>query len=264
MVSAFEPQVPKSSWVDFESRLVVNTRRVLSILEEFQVRGTFFTLGWVGEHFPVLVQEIQKRGHEVACHGYDHRLIYHQTPDEFRQDVRRAKQVLEQACGVPVRGYRAPSFSIVKDTTWALAVLAEEGFRYDASVLPAAHSRGGLRGAPRHPYRVNGLTEVPLSTLRLLGRNFPFSGGGYFRLFPEWLIHHGFRSCNAKGVPVVSYLHPWEFDPTQPRLRGGRLGNFKHYVNLDQTESKFRQLLRSFRFGTVQEALASFKGWSNR
>jgi polysaccharide deacetylase family protein (PEP-CTERM system associated) len=258
MVSAFEPLIPKARWDEIPSRIVVNTLRILSLLDEFQVKATFFVLGWVGEKFPELVQEIHGRGHEVACHGYDHQLVYRQTPQQFRQDVRCAKGILERASGAPVYGYRAPSFSVVKESVWALEVLKQEGFLYDASVLPAPHARGGMAGAQRFPGRHNGLWEFPMSTVTWMGKTWPFSGGGYFRLFPYRFIHWGMRRCLEKEQPAIVYLHPWEFDPEQPRLRGRLQDRFRHYVNLRQTEPKLRRLLADFSFGTVREILKEY------
>lgn len=257
MVSAFEQYVEKKDWDRYENRVVPNTRKILSILGETGTKGTFFVLGWVAEKYPELAKEIHQQGHEVACHGYAHRLIYDQTKDEFRQDIRRAKKILESTCGAQVLGYRAPSFSVIEDTQWALDVLAEEGFSYDASVFPAPHSRGGLAGAKRYPYRLNGLMEFPMSTVRILGKNFAFSGGGYFRLLPYPFIRWGIQSCNREGFPSIVYLHPWEFDPEQPRMKAKAVDRFKHYLNLDKTEAKFRNMIRDFEFGTIQDSLKS-------
>jgi polysaccharide deacetylase family protein (PEP-CTERM system associated) len=256
MVSAFERFVPKDRWEACESRVVRNTEKVLSLLQERDVRATFFVLGWVGERYPGLVGKIRSQGHEVACHGYDHRLVYNQTPQEFRRDVRTAKRILEEASGGAVVGYRAPSFSIVEETRWALEILSEEGFHYDASVLPGVHARGGMPGADRFPGRIGGLREFPMSTLHLAGLNFPFSGGGYFRLLPYRFIRWGIGACHRQGQSAIVYVHPWEFDPAQPRFRVGALAGFKHYVNLHKTEEKFRRLLSEFRFGTVRDVLA--------
>jgi polysaccharide deacetylase family protein (PEP-CTERM system associated) len=260
MVSAFEGRVSRDGWSRRESRLEANTERILSILAERGTRATFFVLGWVAEHFPGLVRSLARQGHEVACHGHEHRLIYHQTPQEFRRDVRRAKDLLEDVLGQPVAGYRAPSFSVVKETMWALDVLREEGYGYDASVLPAPHARGGLHGAQRFPHQLQGLWEFPMSTAMIAGRPFAFSGGGYFRLFPYALVRQGIRACHREGWPAIVYLHPWEFDPDQPRLPCGTLDGFRHYVNLSKTEEKFRRLLGDFSFGTAREVLQKYGG----
>jgi polysaccharide deacetylase family protein (PEP-CTERM system associated) len=256
MASAFEPYIKKSDWSSLESRVVRNTDKILDLLSEFNVKATFFSVGWVGEKFPALVRRVQSMGHEIACHGFFHRLIYDQTPAEFREDVRRAKNVLESVTGSAVLGYRAPSFSLNQKTTWAWTILEEEGFSYDASVLPAPHARGGFQGMKRFPFRVNNLAEFPMSTLRFGKRTYPFSGGGYFRLLPYRVVRYGINACLDENKPAIVYLHPWEFDPDQPRLQGKLQDKWKHYLNLDKTESKFRRLLTDFRFDTVRNVLA--------
>ncbi len=257
MVSAFESQVPKSDWTKYEVRAMNNTRKVLDLLRETGTKATFFTLGWLAERYPDMVRDIYKEGHEVASHGYSHSLIYNQTRDEFRDDVRRAKQILEKAIGAPVYGYRAPSFSVINETQWALDVLREEGYTYDASIFPAPHARGGLMIEDRRPHKRQGLLEFPVSTLQLGGKDFPFAGGGYFRLFPYALVRWSLQRCNKQGLPGVIYLHPWEFDPQQPRLKGRFVDEFKHYVNLEKTESKFRRLTNDFQFTTVRDILSA-------
>lgn len=252
MASAFEPQVTKSDWSRLPSRVVQNTRKMMSILAESGVKGTFFVLGWVGEHFPELVREIRGQGHEIACHGYDHRLIYDQTPDDFRKDVRRSKEILEKASGAQVRGYRAPSFSITRQTEWALKILKEEGYLYDASLFPGPHARGGFSGAPLNPHRRQELSEFPMSVISVGNRRFGFSGGGYFRLFPYPLVRWGIRKCMGENRPAVVYLHPWEIDPGQPRFKLNAVGRFKHYVNLSGTEEKLKKLLLDFRFKPME------------
>jgi polysaccharide deacetylase family protein (PEP-CTERM system associated) len=261
MVSAFEPFVPKARWPDLPSRVVPNTDKVLGLLSEAGVRATFFTLGWVAERFPALVRRIAGAGHEVACHGQSHRLLYRQTPAEFRLDVRRARAALEDAAGAPVAGYRAPSFSLVPDTLWAVDVLAEEGFLYDASLLPARHARGGMPGGRRGPFLWrNGLAELPMSVLNAVGAAWPFSGGGYLRLLPLAAVAWGVRACHRAGLPAVAYLHPWELDPDQPRLPAPPLDRFRHYVNLRRTEPKLRALLRRFSWGTARRVLEGSLG----
>lgn len=256
MVSAFEPMVPKSDWTKYPLRALGSTRLILDILKESDVKATFFVLGWIAERHPELVRSIHDEGHEVASHGYHHQLLYDLTPEQFRKDIRESKRVLEGACGARVIGYRAPSFSIVKDTQWALDILREEGFKYDSSIMPAPHARGGMEGANPAPHERQGLVELPMSTLKFAGKDLPFSGGGYFRFFPYWLVRHGLKQCNGRGLPGVTYFHPWEFDPAQPRLKGRRADEFKHYVNLDKTESKFRRMLKDFPFAPAREVLA--------
>ena len=260
-VSVFDGVVPRSSWDRMESRVCANTERLLDLFDEFKVRSTFFVLGWVGERHPDLVKSIARRGHEVASHGYAHRLIYDQTPTTFREDVRRAKRILEDASGRRVAGYRAPSYSITPRSLWALDVLVEEGYQYDSSIFPIRHDRYGIPISGRRPYQiernVGTLTEVPGSTTRVGPMNLPVAGGGYFRLLPYWWTRWGIGRVNRlEGRAAVFYLHPWEIDPDQPRLPAGWLGRFRHYRNLDCTEARLRQLLTDFRFDTVETIVA--------
>ena len=261
-VSAFEHVVDRADWPRRESRVCGNTDRLLQIFDEHGVTATFFVLGWVAEHFPALVRRIAERGHEIASHGYAHRLVYSQSREEFRQDVGRAKRLLEDASGQRVAGYRAPSFSITAESLWALDVLIEEGYRYDASIFPIRHDRYGIPDSPRQPYRVTrpsgALTEVPGSTVRLGSTNLPVAGGGYFRLLPYWWTRWGIARLNGgEAQPAIFYLHPWEIDPDQPRIAAGIVSRFRHYRNLDKTEARLRRLLRDFRFASVQQVLGS-------
>jgi polysaccharide deacetylase family protein (PEP-CTERM system associated) len=267
-VSAFERVVARERWHEYESRVAANTDRLLGIFSEFGVRASFFVLGWVAERDGSIVRRIADAGHEVASHGYGHRLVYDQTPETFREDVRRARRVLQDLSGQPVNGYRAPSFSITARSLWALDVLIEEGYTYDTSIFPIRHDRYGIPSAPRHAFRVAvgqplrvasddepGLLEIPASTVRLLGQNLPVAGGGYFRLLPYWWARFGIRRVNeVEGKPAVFYVHPWELDPGQPRLNGSRLSCFRHYRNLDKTEGRLRRLLGQFAFGPMTEA----------
>jgi polysaccharide deacetylase family protein (PEP-CTERM system associated) len=260
-VSVFDGLVPRSEWDRMESRVHRNTMRLLEIFAEYGVRSTFFVLGWVGERHRDLVRTMVSMGHEIASHGYAHRLIYDQTPAAFREDVRRAKQILEDACGVIVRGYRAPSYSITPRSLWALDVLAEEGYEYDSSIFPIRHDRYGIPVSARKPYRIQRggrvLVEVPGSTARVGPLNLPVAGGGYFRLLPYWWTSWGIDRVNRlEHRPAVFYLHPWEIDPDQPRLHAGRLGRFRHYRNLEQTETRLRQLLTDFRFDAIDAVIA--------
>jgi len=261
-VSAFDRVVHRDAWPGMESRVVANTERLLRLFDEFDVRGTFFVLGWVAERHPSLVRMIVARGHELASHGYGHRLVYSQTPDEFRTDVRRAKRLLEDAGGVEVRGYRAPSFSVTSRSLWALDVLLEEQYRYDASIFPIRHDRYGIPDAPRWPHAIDRpagrVYEVPGSTVRFGGTNLPVAGGGYFRVLPYAWTRFGISRVNRmERQPVVFYLHPWEIDPDQPRLKAGRLSRFRHYRNLHDTEQRLRQLLNDFRFDTIQSLVSN-------
>ncbi len=258
-VSAFEI-VPRSAWDSMESRVCANTERLLDIFDEFDVRGTFFVLGWVAERYPALVRAIADRGHEVASHGYLHRLVYDQTRATFREDVRRAKGVIEEASGRRVGGYRAPSYSITPRSLWALDILIEEGHWYDASIFPIRHDRYGIPTSPRHPYSVQresgALVEVPGSTVRLGPVNLPVAGGGYFRILPYAWTRWGISRLNRnERQPAVFYMHPWEIDPDQPRLQVDWLGRFRHYRNLHKTEGRLRALFGDFRFAPLQSLL---------
>jgi len=260
-VSVFDGVVPRATWDGLESRVMSNTSRQLDLFDEFSVRSTFFVLGWVAERHPDLVRDIARRGHEVASHGYAHRLIYDQTLPAFRQDIRRAKKLLEDVCGRRVVGYRAPSYSITPRSLWALDVLLEEGYEYDSSIFPIRHDRYGIAVSDRHPYLINrkvgSLLEVPGSTTKLGPFNLPVAGGGYFRILPYWWTKWGIERVNRiESRPAIFYLHPWEIDPDQPRLHAGRLGQFRHYRNLDQTESRLRRLLTDFRFNAVDVVVA--------
>ncbi len=263
-VSAFDRTVARSRWDDFPPRVQDNTERMLRLLAEYDVRGTFFVLGWVAERHPSLVSLIADLGHEVASHGYGHRLVYDQTRQAFRDDVRRAKDLLESASGRRVDGYRAPSYSITTRSLWALDVLIEEGYRYDASIFPIRHDRYGIPSSPRHPYTLpreaGSLVEVPGSTTRLGTMNLPVAGGGYFRILPYGWTRWGIARINERERrPAVFYIHPWEIDPDQPRLRAGRLSEFRHYRNLSQTEPRLRRLLTDFRFAPLQKVLADVR-----
>jgi len=260
--SAFDRVVSRTSWPERESRVVANTHRLLELFDAHQVKGTFFVLGWVAERCPALVREIASLGHEIASHGFDHQLIYTLTREQFRDDVHRAKAVLEQSAGCAVQGYRAPSFSIVRESLWALDVLIEEGHTYDASVFPIHHDRYGIPDSSRRAHVIErpsgSIVEVPGSTVRLGGANWPVAGGGYFRLLPYQWTQWGIARINAVDEePVVFYIHPWEIDPDQPRLPASRLTRWRHYHGLDQTAARLDQLMTDFRFDTVTASLAA-------
>lgn len=250
-VTAFTDIVRRSDWEGLAGRVEANVQTVLDLFEEADVKCTFFTLGWVAERYPGLIRQIAERGHEVASHGYDHKRATRQTPDEFRADVNRSKRILEDASGAPVKGYRAASFSIDATIPWAHEILAEEGYRYSSSIFPIHHDHYGTPDAPRFVYRPsgnNGVSEIPMSTVRLFGQNFPCAGGGYFRLVPyalfRWLLG---RINTIEGQPAVFYFHPWEIDPAQPRQAGlDAKTRFRHYVNLHRMERKLRALLTDF------------------
>lgn len=259
-VSAFDAVVPRASWDARESRVCANTERLLAMFAESNVRATFFVLGWVADRYPALVRRIASQHHELASHGYSHHLVYDQTPSQFREDVRRAKRVIEDASGTVVEGYRAPSYSVTERSLWALDVLVEEGYRYDASIFPIYHDRYGIPSSPRHAHvrtLTNGsIVEAPASTVRLGRVNLPMAGGGYFRLLPYWWTRWGIERLNTvERRPAFFYLHPWEIDPAQPRVAVGATTRIRHYRNLDKTEARLRRMMREFQFSTVASVL---------
>jgi polysaccharide deacetylase family protein (PEP-CTERM system associated) len=259
-VSVFDGVVPRSRWETLESRVERNTDRLLEIFAETSVKATFFVLGWVAERHPGLVGRIAAQGHEVASHGYAHRLVYDLTPSNFRDDVKRSKDLLETAAGRSVDGYRAPSYSVTPRSLWALDILIDEGYRYDASIFPIHHDRYGIPLSPRHPYWLNrqagSIIEAPGSTVRWGFMNFPVAGGGYFRIFPYAWTKWGIGRLNRQEQrPAIFYMHPWEIDPDQPRLSAGMLSRFRHYRNLSKTEGRLRQLLADFSFGPMRSVL---------
>lgn len=258
-VEAFSDIVDRAAWPTYPSRVEANTRRLLDLFDAYSVKGTFFTLGWVAGRFPALVREIAARGHELACHSYWHRLIYKLTPEEFRADTRQAKDAIEQAVGVGIFGYRAPSYSVTRASLWALDVLAEAGFTYDSSIFPIRHDTYGIPDAPRHPFhletRSGSLDEFPISTFRFAaGPNLPVGGGGYLRMLPFLYTRFGFSRVRAENVPLVTYIHPWEIDPEQPRLKARGKSKLRHYTNLAKTYSRLSALLRMGRFTSFRDS----------
>jgi polysaccharide deacetylase family protein (PEP-CTERM system associated) len=255
-VSAFEPYIPRSDWDHRECRVERNVHRILDLFDQHGVRATFFTLGWVAQRYPGLVREIAARGHEVASHGYGHQRASDLDPPSFMADISRAKQLLEDTSGQAVAGYRAPSFSIGERNLWAFDCLAEAGYRYSSSIYPIRHDHYGMPDAPRFAHEVRpGLTEIPVSTLRLFHTNLPSSGGGYFRLLPyavsSWMLR---RINQVERRPAIFYFHPWEIDPGQPRISGiSKKARFRHYVNIGRTEARLQRLLQDFRWGRMDE-----------
>lgn len=248
-VEAFASTIDRSRWETMPRRVEPNTERLLDIFGETGARATFFVLGWVATRHPGLARRIVAEGHELASHGSDHLRADRQTPDQFRDDVRRSKQVLEDVAGVSVRGYRAPTFSLGRGSTWAHTILSEEGYRYSSSVYPIKHDLYGVPGAPRTPFApLPGMLEIPLTTVRLLRTDFPASGGGYFRLLPYPLSRALLeRASREYRSPAVFYVHPWEIDPDQPRQSEAPfLSRFRHYLNLGRTEPRLRRLLGDF------------------
>lgn len=259
-VGAFEKACPRERWGQFEPRVERNTRRLLDLCAKHGVRGTFFTLGWVAERWPDLVRDILAAGHELGTHGQDHRRVTTMTPAEFREDVRRSKRTIEEVAGAEVIGYRAPSYSIVRETLWAMDVLLEEGFRYDSSIFPIHHDRYGIPDFPRFPRPVRGangcLLEFPISTVRLAGINLPFVGGGYLRHFPLGFIRWGMRRLNGfERRPAIVYIHPWEIDPDQPVQPVRWLTRLRHYRNLGRTEERLARLFSEHHFTSCREVL---------
>lgn len=259
-VEAFSEVIDRGQWNSYPSRVASNNEKILMLFDDNGVKGTFFTLGCVAEKDPGVVREIYEQGHEVACHGFSHRMILKQSQDEFREETIRAKSLLEDIIGDEVKGYRAATYSITRKNLWALDVLIEAGFEYDSSIFPIKHDRYGISDFTRFPCQIeiNGkmIKEFPISTARLVGINLPVSGGGYFRLYPYQLSKMGLNSVNKEGVPFVFYLHPWEVDPGQPHIHGiSKATKFRHYVNLDKTESKLQELLDDFSFGRMDQII---------
>ena len=260
-VSAFESIVPVSSWDQYPSRVERNTRRLLDMLAQHDATATFFTLGWVADKFPGLVRDIVAGGHELASHSYWHRRVTTLTPDAFREDLKRSKDVLEQVSGQVVTGYRAPSFSIVPGVEWAWEILAEEGFRYDSSVFPIRRPGYGNPGRPREPYTQQAgkreLQQFPLATVLFAGARLPAAGGAYLRLLPAGLMEAALKDAASRGVPAMCYVHPWEIDPEQPRLPVGALTRIRHYGGLARVEERLNRLMSMHRFTSVQKYLAA-------
>lgn len=260
-VQAFAHAIDRSKWNSMEYRAEANTNAFLKFFEQHSIRATFFVLGWVAQKSPALVRQIQAAGHEIACHGMSHRLVYEQTPEVFREETFASKALLEDITGTKVAGYRAATYSITQRSLWALDVLAEAGFEYDSSVFPIRHDNYGIPNAPTTPGVMktpggHSLVEFPLSTASLFGMRLPVAGGGYFRIFPYSLTRMGLKQNARAGVPFVFYLHPWEADPMQPTINAGWRSRLRHYTNLRQTLPRLHRLVGEFRFGTMHESLA--------
>ena len=261
-VSAFAKSIKLSDWDTQPLRVEKNTQRLMDLFDEAQVKATFFVLGWVAERNRSLVCEIAERGHEVACHGYSHQLVYNQTPEVFRDETVRSKALLEDIIQQPVIGYRAASYSITRKSMWALDILAEAGFQYDSSIFPVRHDRYGIPDAEETPHQLetpkgHSLVEFPLSTAKIFKYRLPVAGGGYFRLYPYSLSKAGLKQINRRQQAFVFYLHPWEIDPEQPRIEAGWFSRFRHYNNLDKCEYRLRRLLTDFEFTTARAVLTS-------
>ncbi len=258
-VSALAETIRPEEWGAYESRVSHNTNVILDLLDGAGTKGTFFVLGWEAERRPELVMEIYNRGHEIASHGYSHQLVYEQSPEKFREETLKSKQILEDLIQEEVIGYRAASYSITEKSLWALDILADLGFKYDSSIFPVQHDRYGIPDAKPHPHKISltegkCIVEFPLTTSDIMGRKLPIAGGGYFRIFPYWIFKWQFGRAVRKR-PGVFYLHPWELDPAQPKVRAGRLSTFRHYHNLGATEARLKDLLSSFSFSPMREVL---------
>jgi polysaccharide deacetylase family protein (PEP-CTERM system associated) len=263
-VNAFASVVRYDQWGSYPLRVAENTYRILDLLEQHHITATFFVLGWVAERLPELTREIHRSGHEIACHGYGHQLIFQIGPDKFREDIRRSKSLLEDQCGEAVCGYRAPSYSITNKSLWALDILVEEGFVYDSSIFPVVHDTYGIPDAERFPHilqtKAGPLREFPLTTLPVqIGwkqLRLPIAGGGYLRLLPVETIRKGIHTVNTKEQqPAVVYFHPWEIDQKQPRIKAGFKSTFRHYLNLHRTEGKLVHLFERLKFGPMRQVL---------
>lgn len=261
-VSAFSDNITRAEWPQMESRVVRNTEKILNHLDTHNIKATFFVLGWVAERQQSLVKNIHDQGHEVACHGYSHQLIYNQSREEFKEETLKAKNILEDIIQAPVNGYRAASYSITKKSLWAIDILADAGFKYDSSVYPVVHDRYGIPGSKEQPYKLtsqtgNMIIEFPLSVYKFMKYNIPISGGGYFRLFPYKFTQFSLFKHNDSGNPFVFYLHPWEIDTKQPRIKTNFISRFRHYNNLHKCENRLLHLLNDFKFTRMDEVLNS-------
>ncbi len=260
-VSAFAKSIDYKDWDQKESRVEKNTYALLELFEETQVKCTFFVLGWVAERYPALIADIAKAGHEVASHGYSHQLIYKQTQEVFKQETIKSKAIIEDIVQYEIQGYRAASFSIIKESQWALDVLYEAGFRYDSSIFPVKHDRYGMPGVQGQPHKLNTpsgnkLVEFPMTAKKMLGYQLPVSGGGYFRLYPYWFTKYALKSyAKEKQMPFMFYLHPWEIDPSQPKIDASWFSRFRHYNNLRKCKQRLTNLLSDFEFTTVADVL---------
>ena len=259
-VSAFWSETRRQQWDKYESRVENNTRKLVELLSQHDTKATFFVLGWVAERYPGLVKMLAAQGHEIASHGYGHELVTTQSPEQFRQDVRKAKYILEDLTGSSIHGYRAPSFSITTESQWALSIIVEEGYRYDSSMYDrfqrCENARAG-NGIVQMDTDAGRIWEISPSTLNVWGFQVPVAGGGYFRLFPYAASKTFLQKLEKQGTNLVMYLHPWEIDPEQPRMAGPWLSQLRHYLNLHKMEKRLTALLEDFQFGSIVEVLGS-------
>jgi polysaccharide deacetylase family protein (PEP-CTERM system associated) len=263
-VSAFEKHIDRQQWEQLPHRVERNTQIILDVFAAHQVKATFFTLGWVAERYPQLIQRIVSEGHELACHGYQHIRVTEQTPEEFRQDIQLSKQILQDISATPVIGYRAASYSIGAQNLWALEILAEEGFLYSSSIYPVKHDLYGMPDAPRFAFRPENapnLLEIPISTLNIAGRHLPCGGGGFFRLYPYLFSKLAYQHLNIREKQSgIFYFHPWEIDASQPRQTNLNFKTkFRHYLNLSRMPSRLDSLLHDFAWDTMQNVFLSHR-----
>lgn len=262
-VSAFEGYIDRNQWEVLPCRVEQNTKRILELFSQENIKATFFTLGWVAEHYPDLIREIVAEGHELASHGYSHVRVTHQQPAEFREDVMRTKLLLEDISGVAVQGYRAASYSINASNLWALSELAEAGYTYSSSIYPVQHDLYGMPEAPRfafYPHGTDGILEIPITTLRVGNKNLPCGGGGFFRLYPYVISRWALRKVNRnEGQPGMFYFHPWEIDPGQPRISGiSSKARIRHYLNLSRMESRLKNLIKDFSWDRMDRVFSHY------
>lgn len=256
-------EIPPEKWGFFEKRLQQSALSVLKLLGENNAKATFFVLGDVARQYPGLIKRISQEGHEIGTHGYSHKFVYNQTPDEFRKDLNDSMKVISDITGMSVKLHRAPFFSITKESLWAFDILSELGIECDSSVFPTVNYRYGIIDAPTVPYSINtgsgrSIKEIPITTFRFMARNMPFSGGAYFRIFPYWFVASVIKNLNKKSIPVVFYMHPWEIDPGHPRIKLPKRVSLTHYYNLSGCRAKLKRLLSDFQFTTMSEGMKSF------
>ncbi len=255
----FEGRFPMETWDSLESRVERNTEIILTFLQKKKIKATFFFLGWVAEKFPRLVKNVAEEGHEIASHGFSHTMITKLTPEEFRQELKHSLTILRETSNQPVVGFRAPTFSVVKETLWAIPIMFEEGIRYDSSIFPIHHDRYGIPDAPREPFVIyqenhERLIEFPMTTVKLMGFNFPFGGGGYFRLYPFWLSKTLMKQCVREGRPIIFYAHPWEFDTQLPKVSLNFISKYRHYTGIKKFIERLHIVTDMFPFTTFRDA----------
>ncbi|MBK8186861.1 MAG: DUF3473 domain-containing protein [Cellvibrio sp.] len=263
-VAAFNKVIDPNTWDSWPCRVEQNTNTLVGLFERNKIKITFFILGWVAERYPELIKRIHAQGHEIASHGYSHQLIYKQDPKVFREETAKSKQILEDLIQQPITGYRAASYSITRNSLWALETLAELGFTWDSSIFPTRHDNYGIPGSPEEPYKIGTrqgkiITEFPLTTAKVLGQSVPAAGGGYFRQYPYFVSRWLFEIASLNQTkPQIFYLHPWEIDPDQPRVPNATwFSNFRHYTNLHRCLPRLERMISDFKFGTISESLGS-------